>query len=130
MSLNNPIMGEGYIPAYQISATPWVTSYLISLGQIQVMRFPQITRFINIKNAAAGATDKIAIAFTERGFSTGNFFSLSQGSSLAEEIRTDRLFVSCSVGTGVAYQMLVGLTGIPSGQFQIITGSSGFEGVG
>ena len=130
MSLNNPIMGEGYIPAYQISATPWVTSSLISNGQVQVMKFPQITRFINVQNVATGAGDKIAVAFTTRGFSTGNFFSLSQGSSLTEEIRTDRLFVSCSAGTNVSYQMLVGLTGIPSGQFQIITGSSGFEGVG
>jgi len=130
MSLNNPIMGEGYIPAYQISATPWVTSSLISNVAIQLMTFPEVTRFINVQNVATGAGDSIAVAFTQRGFQTGNFFSLSQGSSLKEDLRTDRLFISCSAGTNVKFQILAGLTGIPSGQFQIITGSSGFQGVG
>lgn len=130
MSLNNPVMGEGFIPAYQISASPWLTSSQISLGEIQQHTFPQVTRFVNIQNVAAGSTDKIAFAFTERGFTTGNFFSLNQSASFGQDLRTDRLFVSCSSGTNVKYQVLVGLTGIPSRQFLTITGSNGFQGVG
>ena len=130
MSLNNPVMGEGYIPAYQISSTPWVTSSLISLGEIQSFYFPQVTRFINVQNVAAGASDKIAVAFTTNGFSTGNYFTLNQGVALRDEIRTDRLFVSCSSGSNVRFQMMMGLTGIPARQFLEITGSNGFGGVG
>ena len=130
MSLNNPVMGEGYIPAYQISSSPWLTSSQISLGQIQTLTFPQVTRFVNVQNVALTGSDKIALAFTSLGFTTGNFFTLTQSSSFREEIRTDRLFVSCSAGTNVNFQVAVGLTGIPSRQFLTITGSNGFQGVG
>ena len=130
MSLNNPVMGEGYIPAYQISSSPWLTSSQISLGQIQTLTFPQVTRFVNVQNVALTGSDKIALAFTSLGFTTGNFFTLTPSSSFREEIRTDRLFVSCSAGTNVNFQVAVGLTGIPSRQFLTITGSNGFEGVG
>jgi hypothetical protein len=130
MSINNPIMGEGYIPAYQISATPWVTSSIISLGEVQAFSFPQVTRFINVQNVATGVSDEIAVAFTQRGFDTGNYFTLNQGAALRDEIRTDRIFVSCSSGVDVRFQMMMGLTGIPSRQFLIITGSNGFDGVG
>jgi hypothetical protein len=123
-------MGEGYVPAYQISATPWVTSSLISLGEVKEFTFPQVTRFINVQNVATGVADKVAIAFTERGFETSNYFTLNQGAALRDEIRTDRIFISCSAGTDVRFQMMMGLTGIPSGQFLRITGSNGFSGVG
>ena len=130
MSLNNPVMGEGYIPAYQISSSPWLTSSQISLGQIQTLTFPQVTRFINVQNVALTGSDKIALAFTSLGFTTGNFFTLTQSSSFREEIRTDRLFISCSAGTNVNFQVAVGLTGITARQFLTITGSNGFQGVG
>ena len=123
-------MGEGYIPAYQISSSPWLTSSQISLGQIQTLTFPQVTRFVNVQNVALTGSDKIALAFTSLGFTTGNFFTLTQSSSFREEIRTDRLFISCSAGTNVNFQVAVGLTGIPSRQFLTITGSNGFQGVG
>ena len=130
MSLNNPVMGEGYIPAYQISSSPWLTSSQISVGEIQAFSFPQVTRFINVQNIALTGSDRIALAFTSLGFTTGNFFTLAQSSSFREEIRTDRLFISCSAGTNVNFQVAVGLTGIPSRQFLTITGSNGFQGVG
>jgi hypothetical protein len=107
-----------------------VTSSLISLGEIQSFYFPQVTRFINVQNVATGVSDEIAIAFTSRGFQTGNYFTLNQGAALRDEIRTDRIFISCSAGTSVNFQMLMGLTGIPSSQFLMITGSNGFAAVG
>ena len=130
MSLNNPVMGEGYIPAYQVSSSPWLTSSQITDGQIQSFTFPQVTRFINVQNIGTSPSNKIALAFTSLGFTTGNFFTLTPSSSFREEIRTDRLFISCSAGTNVNFQVAVGLTGIPSRQFLTITGSNGFEGVG
>jgi len=130
MSLNNPVMGEGYIPAYQISSSPWLTSSQISLGQIQELTFPQVTRFVNVQNVGANSIHKIALAFTSVGFTTGNFFTLTQSSSFREEIRTDRLLISGSSGMNVNFQVAVGLTGIPARQFLTITGSNGFQGVG
>ena len=132
MSINWPANGEYATPAYQISALPYVTSSVISVGQVHVYEFPYVSRFINIVNRGSNSGDKIAIGFTSNGLksSTGNFFTLEQKETIREEIRTTTLFVSCSAGTSVDYQMFCGLTNIPSKNFLIITGSNGHSGVG
>lgn len=130
MGLNNPILHEGYVPAYQMSAVPYITSSLISMGQIQQISFDQVTRFFNVQNVGTLATDEIAVAMTQNGFSTGHFFTIGQGVSFRDELRTTRLFVSCSKGTNVRYQVIAGLTNIPQNQFLLVTGSNGHQGVG
>jgi hypothetical protein len=132
MGLHNPVINEGYVPAYQMSAVPFVTSSVIQTGEIIEIIFPQVTRFFNIQNLGTNSTDEIAIAFTLNGLKTANsnFISLGKSASLKEEIRTDRLFVSCSYGSSIKFQLIAGLTNISSAQFQTITGSSGYSGVG
>lgn len=130
MGLSYPIINEGYVPAYQASAVPYITSSMISNGQVQEIDFDQVTRFFNIQNVGTVTTDEIAVAVTQRGLTTGNYFTLTQGVSFRDEIRTTRLFVSCSSGTNVRFQVIAGLTNIPSSQFLLITGSNGHQGVG
>ena len=132
MSLNNVVLHEGYVPAYQSSAVPFVTSSLISSGGIQVITFPQVTRFFNIQNVGTVNTDEIAVAFTQRGLeaSVGNYFTIGQGVSFRDEIRATALYISCSSGTSVRYQVIAGLTNIPKDQFLTLTGSNGHQGVG
>lgn len=133
MSLNYPVINEGYVPAYQMSAVPWVTSSQISTGEIHEYSFPQVTRFFNIQNLGTNASDTIAIAFTERGLEpgVGNFFTIGQGVSFREEIRTTKLFISFSAGSSpVDYQIVAGLTNIAPNQFLTITASNGHQGVG
>ena len=130
MGLSYPIINEGYVPAYQASAVPYITSSLISNGQVHEIDFNQVTRFFNVQNVGTVTTDEIAVAVTQRGFTTGNYFTLGQGVSFRDEIRTTRLFISCSSGTSVRYQIIAGLTNIPANQFLLITGSNGHQGVG
>lgn len=130
MGLNYPVINEGFVPAYQASAVPYVTSSQISLGQIHQINFDQVTRFFNVQNVGTVTTDQIAVSFTQRGFSTGNYFTLGQGVSFRDELRTIRLFISCSSGTDVPYQVIAGLTNIPANQFLLVTGSNGHQGVG
>jgi hypothetical protein len=132
MGLYSPVMNEGFVPAYQASAIPYVSSSVISAGEIHTYNFPQVTRFINVQNVGTSVTDEIAVAFTLNGLSAANsnFFSLSQGVSFRDELRTNQLFISCSSGTSMRYQLVAGLTNIPANQFMTITGSSGYQGVG
>lgn len=130
MSLNYPIINEGYVPAYQASAIPYITSSHISAGQIHQIDFSQVTRFFNVQNVGTVATDTIAVAMTQNGLTTGNCFTLGQGVSFRDELRTTRLFISCSSGASVPYQVIAGLTNIPQNQFLLITGSNGHQGVG
>lgn len=130
MGLSYPIINEGYVPAYQASAVPYITSSLISNGQTQVIQFQSVTRFFNVQNVGTVSTDEIAVAVTERGLTTGNYFTLGQGVSFRDELRTTRLFISCSSGTSVRYQVIAGLTNISANQFLLLTGSNGHQGVG
>ena len=132
MSISWPANGEYATPAYQISALPYLSSSIISQGQIHKYEFPYVTRFINIVNRGSLASDKIALAFTERGLQStvANYITLDQGDTVHEEIRTTVLFISCSAGSSVDYQIFCGLTNIPAGNFLTLTGSHGHSGVG
>ena len=132
MGLNTHVMHEGYVPAYQTSAVPYITSSIISAGEVQEISFNQVTRFFNVQNVGTVPTDEIAVGVTLRGLDpvVGNFFTLGQGVSFRDELRTTRLFISCSSGTSMRYQVIAGLTNIPSEQFLLLTGSNGHSGVG
>lgn len=132
MSISWPANGEYATPAYQISALPYLSSSVISTGQIHKYEFSYVTKFINIVNCGSNVTDKISFSFTENGLKSnvGNYITLNQGHTIREEIRTTLLFVSCSTGTNVDYQIFCGLTNIPSKNFLTLTGSNGHSGVG
>ncbi len=133
MALNHPVQGEGYVSAYQISATPYVTSSTVSLGETKTIEFPQVTRFVVIKNTSVGtSTTSLAVAFTAGGLtpSKSNFFTLSSQESFSGELRTNKIFISGSAGASSGFSVVAGLTFIPSSMLTTITGSNGFQGVG
>jgi hypothetical protein len=130
MSLNNPVLGEGYVPAYQISPVPYVTSSNVTLGATKSYTFPCVTKSIFVQNTAA-SSNVIAVAFTQNGLlpANSNFLILSGGQSLSQDVRTSALFISGAAGTST-FSFLAGLTNIPVKNFLTITGSNGYNGVG
>lgn len=132
MSLSWSANGEYATGPYQISAMPYVTSSIISAGQVHRYDFGYVTKFICVVNKGSVITDSLAISFTENGLkpTSKNYFTLEKSETVREELRTTSLFVSCSSGTNVDYQLLCGLTNIPSKNFLTITGSNGHSGVG
>lgn len=130
MAINNPSMGEGYTPAYQISAIPFVTSSTVALGQIKSIQFGYVTRFITIKNTGA-AGSVLAFGFTENGMrpENSNCYFLSGSESFTGELRTTQLYVSGAAGSST-YSLVAGLTYINARDFVPITGSNGYSGVG
>ena len=130
MSLNNPVISEGYVPAYQMSAIPFVTSSTIAGNATVEISFPQVTRFITIKNV--DTTNSIYVAFTQNGLlpANSNFITLKVSGSLSEELRTTKLFLKNAAATTTSYELIAGLTSIPTSQFLTITGSNGHASVG
>jgi len=130
MALNNPFPHEGFVPAYQVSAMPYVTSSVITTGEIKEINFNTVSRFLIIKNNGP-STAVLSVGFTRLGLTPGNsnYFFLSGSESFTAELRTDRLFLSGSSGTA-NFTIVAGLTSIPSKNFLMITGSNGFGGVG
>jgi hypothetical protein len=133
MALNYPSQGEFNSAAYTISATPFVTSSTVSLGQTKEIDFGYVSKFIVIRNtAAAGSTNVISVGFTSNGMKTAasNFFRLGASESFSGDFRVSKLFISGSVGSSTDFSVVSGLTTIPSMNALPITGSNGFPGVG
>ena len=126
----NPVMHENFVPAYQTSATPFVTASNINKDEVHQYTFNFVTRFFSVRNRGPVPTDSIAVSFTLNGFNSGNYFTLNEGEAFREEIKCVNLFVSGVNGSSVNYEIVAGLTAIPYSQFLTITGSNGFQGVG
>jgi hypothetical protein len=145
--------GPNFVPAYQISGVPYVTS---SNGNElaaapQKITFPYATRFFQITNTG---DDPLRIGFSRNGVNgeggsvSGSTYETSSparclnylvvsGSAAGAQQSTVRLEVRCkeiwvrrdgSVNTG--FSLIAGLTGVESSQFPIFTGSMGFQGIG
>lgn len=129
--MNNPYIGEGYAPAYQMSASPWVTSSQVALGSTVQLDFPQATRFLIVQNTGATGT-ALAVGFTQNGLlpQNSNYFILSGTASFSAELRVDRLFLSGAAGDPVPFTVVAGLTPILRRDFTVVTASNGFTGVG
>ena len=130
MSLNNPVLSEGYVPAYQMSAVPFVTASNLAAGATFEISFPQVSRFFAVKNTSQ--YDDLRVSFTRNGLNSpnNNYFSLVKSSSFREEIRTTKLFLFNNSANTITFEVIAGLTSIPSNQFLTITGSNGHAGVG
>jgi hypothetical protein len=125
MGLNNPIMSEGFVPAYQVSATPFVTASNVTT--VQQVNFPFVTRFFTVQNRSAL---ELRVGFTQLGVQGTNYFVVPSGSSYSNDFRVDRLFLSSSTAASIPFVVLAGLTSVPVSAFQLVTGSNGFSGVG
>lgn len=125
MGLNYAVMSEGYVPAYQISAIPFVTSSAVTT--LATISFPFVTRFFTVQNHSS---IDLRVGFTELGVKGTNYFIVHSASDYTGEFKIDRLFVSSSTGASISYSVIGGLTSIPTTNFHIVTGSDGYAGVG
>jgi hypothetical protein len=87
-------------------------------------KFPGITRFVHVKNTSTSGGPNVNFGFTANGVASSNYYSLVPGESIQCELRCTALFINCSSSYSVS--VVAGLTGIPAGNFPVLTGSAGF----
>ena len=149
--------GASYVPAYQVSGVPFVTSsagsQAGSLDPVTHIKFPYVTKSISIKNTG---NVTLRVSFTKSGSykageadaDTGgpvrpaeyqsHFFLIPPCSSVSGDadapptvfdVRCKEIFFRSNSGTDPApFTLYAALTGIEL--FPVITGSNGFKGVG
>ena len=143
-----PGQGPSFVPAYQVSGTPFVTSSLSGTGcssgggvasKTRVVKFPYVTRWVQVRNIG---TASLRIGFTEHGVnatvsasyyllgpSTGSMYPGTQSETARWEVRCKELhFRLDDANGGTHFSVMAGLTGIK--EFPTLTGSNGFAGVG
>lgn len=136
MSSNWPSPSHNYVPEYQQSGIPYVTSSAnneVTTTPVQIT-FPYITRWVQIFNTDGTANDTLRVGFTQHGVNateTANYLVLSGGQS------TDRLEIKCTDlwfkqhgSSAASFSVIAGLTNISTSSITTITGSNGYVGVG
>ena len=133
MSLNNPKPGVGYVPEYQVSSWPYLTSSQLTAGEIREISFPGVTRWLVVHNLDHGNSSNHDIKFgmTRNCFlpENSNYYELHAGEQSPRlELKCTKLFVSSS--TNAPFSIIAGYTGIDIGRLPVMTGSAGWEGIG
>lgn len=133
MSLNYPKPYWGHAAEYQVSGWPFVVSGSTT-STPSVVKFGHVTQWVQIQNT--DNSKSIRFGFTENGVNDSNFYLL-QGGANAKAISpvmnikcTEIWFRSDKVGELSSYSLVAGLTNVKDGDFPVLTGSSGFSGVG
>ena len=144
--------GPNFVPAYQISAVPFVTSSHstteLGSGVVKKVEFPYATRFVVVASHGAGpikvgfslngiegkgglfvsGSDRRSATTTSYDLLSSNYFVLT-GTSPRIEVRCKEMYFARASGADTGFSLFAGLAqGID--QFPVLSGSNGFEGVG
>jgi hypothetical protein len=125
----------GNVGSYQVSSKPFFKGGLVGDGTIRVIEFPTVTNWIHIRNATTLlAGDGPRISFSENGMNTNNFFDLystyveNDTNSVTLYLKVAKLYYKRPGSSNVAFDIVAGLTNIPTGS--IPNNWSGSAGIG
>ena len=122
---------------YQVSSIPWATSSIeLDNGEMQQLKFYNITKFVTIVNNSQGANAELRVGWSENGVegpdagSPSNYFVLNNGESYTGEWRIASLYLYAGGSVAATASVVAGLTGIPTASLPGFTNWGGNEGVG
>jgi len=121
MALNHQTYrGLGYLPSYQASAVPYLTSSLavpVSTQEPLEIRFDTVSRFVIITNTLDSSFANIPLRFGfsangVKGVENNNFVILNNGESFEAEFRVTAVYLLSDNTSPVSASVIAGLTGI------------------
>jgi hypothetical protein len=149
MSLHYPKPHHNNTAEYQVSGIPYVTSSVyneMDTDTVVRVQFPYVTQWFQVVNAGYGA---LRIAFTENGVNSNpnaNYYDIVSGSANTGasastttpipqtfHLRVKEIWIKgwpYNDENKAGFQIIAGLTNVPSGEFPTLTGSNGVEGIG
>lgn len=122
--------GIGNVGSYQVSGIPFLTSSTAPAvgSSVEAVSFPQITKFITIKNTNGTDVD-LRVGFSENGvINTSNYYILSYGESLTLELKITDMYLMSDSASTVDFSLVAGLTNIE--RRELPNNWSGSAGVG
>ena len=139
MSNFNYKSGIGHTAPYQVSGKPFASGNLTApavTGDPIKVEFPSVTRWVKVIPVTGSAATHLRIGFSENGVKGSNFFRYLAGNNFNHEqagpepleLKVKELWFIGDNGETVNFDVVAGLTTIPSGT--IPTNWSGSMGVG
>jgi len=134
---HNYTAGLGSVGSYQVSGKPYVSGGIdvstATAGGVPLeIAFPSVTRWIVVTNHDTTADGDVKVAFSELGFDTNNYFTVSRDANDYGDTMTARLEMKVThlylTGTCDNCDIIAGLTGISTNE--INSNWSGSAGIG
>jgi len=130
--------GLGHVGSYQVSGKPYLSGGIdvaaatgAGIGPLEIS-FPSVTRWITITNHDTTTDGDVKVSFSENGFDTNNYFTVSRDASDYGDTMTARLELKVTSlylsGACTNCDVIAGLTGISTNE--ILDNWSGSSGVG
>ena len=136
-------VGLNHVPAYQVSGQPFATGSITAnpvTGDVVKVEFPYVTRWVKIVAITGSANTHLRVGFSENGvkgdnyfrYLAGNNFNHEGGPSAPLELKVSELYFLGDNGATVEFDVVAGLTSIPSSRTTTDSGPSwsGSAGVG
>jgi len=127
--------GLGNVGSYQASAKPFLSSSInvSSSGDVVKISFPNVTRFITIKNTGPddGSADiDMRVGFSQNGVNSENYLTVANQESYSADWRITSVFlkVHTTSTSNATASIIAGMTAIDSLELQ--HNWTGSEGVG
>jgi hypothetical protein len=128
MSTYNYTPGLGNAASYQVSGKPYATASISPIDGVVEISFPAVTGWVLVKNAGASA---VSVGFSSGGITESNNFitvdaanaGAGTGSLGPLDLKLTRLYLSGSRNDTKSIHVVAGLTGIPLGQLDTVSGS-------
>ena len=127
MHLHKP--GLGNAPSYTVSSIPFVSSSISvpASGSVAVsVSFPQVTKFITIKNLTAGTA--MRLGFSDLGIKSSNYYIVNGGEVFTTDVKVTSIYLMGHSVTTMSASLLAGLTHI--NRSELPNNWSGSLGVG
>ena len=118
---------------YDCSGTPWCETVTLATSAVTKLKFPTVTRWIQIVNTNSTATNTALVGFTENGVNSNpnaNYFVVNGSTNTGRlELRCIEIFLKAGAGTP-SVSVIAGVTQIPPNRMFSLTGSNDISGVG
>jgi len=115
------IRGLGYVPSYQASSVPYLTSSLAipdNNSEPIEISFQTVTRFVIITNTYSGTQNRpMRFGFSEngiKGVENNNYAVLNNGESFEGSFKVSKVFLLSDSVFGTSGSIVAGLTDISS----------------
>ena len=112
--------GLGHAGSYQVSGKPYLsgginvsTATMAGVGPLEIS-FPSVTRWVIVTNH--DTSNDVDVAFSENGFGSNNFFTVSSDTNDRANMMTQRMELKVTSiflsGSSTKVDVIAGLTGI------------------
>jgi hypothetical protein len=117
--------------SYQVSGKPWASGSCHapkSGSSTLVVRFPAVSKWVQVLPTGSSAAAGLRIAFSENGLHNSNFFRVNGGATAAASVPVDvkvtELWFMSDSSAPITFDIVAGLTSIAIGSAQTAEGPS------